>query len=299
MRTAARLVALVATALLALAPAAHAAAGASLTASGVPTFPDRSWILTLPKGIDASPQDVRVRENGGAVRDLSVTPADGGASRGLGVVLVIDTSESMAGAPIADAMAAARTFARQRSAGQRLGVVTFDSTATVLLAPTTDAAKIDAALARTPRLHGGTHLFDAAGTGIDLVRRAGGDAGAVILLSDGSDRGSAATADSVAAAAARAHARVFTVGLKSERFEDATLKSLADAASGDYLGAATGAGLVHLYRDLGGQLANAYLVRYRSTEPVGRRVSVVATAQGRTATAEYKAPSLAVVTRAR
>ena len=282
----------------ALAPAAHAA-GASLTASGVPTFPERSWILTMPRGVSIASHGVRVRENGAVVRDLAVAPADGGASRSLGVVLVIDSSQSMAGAAISDAMAAARTFARQRSARQRLGVVTFASEAKVLLAPTTDVTKIDAALSVAPELHGGTHLFDAASAAVALLRRSGAQAGAVIVLSDGSDRGSTASARAVATAAAAARVRVFTVGLQSGNFEAATLKGLASAASGEYLGAATGASLAALYRDLGGQLANAYIVRYRSTEPVGAHVRVVAAAYGKRATALYRAPTLATITRAR
>ena len=284
--------------LAALAPAASAA-GTSLTASGVPTFPERSWILTLPRGVTLAPHDVRLRENGTVISPLQVAPADGGASRGLGVVLVIDSSQSMAGAAINDAMDAARTFAAQRSPGQKLGVVTFDNAATVVLSPTTDGAKIDAALAPQPVLHGGTHIFDAAAKGVELLRRAGGQAGAVIVLSDGSDRGSLATAQTVAAAAALAHVRVFTVGVKSARFEDATLKDLAAAASGQYLGAATGPSLARLYRDLGGQLANAYILRYRSLEPVGTTVNVSARAHGVLASATYQAPTLAVVAQQR
>ncbi len=298
MRRQASILASILAAAAALAPGAHAA-GASLTASGVPTFPERSWILTLPRGVTVAPSDVRVREDGVPVRDLDVTPADGGASQGLGVVLVIDASQSMTGAPIEAAMASARVFARQRSAGQRIGIVTFNSTTKVLLAPTTDAARIDAALAQTPALLGGTHLFDAASAGVRLLRRSGGQAGAVIVLSDGADRGSAASAKSVAAAAGRAHVRVFTVGVRSAKFEDGTLKDLAGAASGDYLGAATGSSLVRLYRDLGGQLANAYLVRYRSTNPVGSRIRVAAVAHGRRAVAVYRAPSLEAVAEAR
>ena len=285
--------------ILALSGTGVAVADSSLTASGVPAFPERTWILTLPRGVTVAAADVLVHENGRAVRNLQVSPADGGTRHGLGVVLAIDTSESMAGTPIADAMAAARSFARQRAADQPLAIVTFDSVSRVILAPTTDAQKIAAALAVTPPLNGGTHLFDAAQKSVDVLRRAGHQAGAVVVLSDGSDRGSVATAASVAIAAARAHTRVFTVGLQSELFESRTLRSLAGATQGEYLGAATGAGLARLYRDLGGQLANAYVVRYRSLRPAGAQVHVRARVGGLLAEATYKAPTLAAVARAR
>src|SRR5437764_3171628 len=126
--------------LLALALAAATAAsaladqgGLRLSEAGNARFPDRSYLLSLPPGGAARPQQIHVREDGTVVRGVSVLPASLASSHGFGVVLVIDTSRSMKGKPINDAMAAARAFARRRRPSQQLGIVTFNGQAHVAL----------------------------------------------------------------------------------------------------------------------------------------------------------------------
>ena len=210
----------------------HAAA-AGLTQLGSPEFPQRDYVLTLPAGVAPDLAEIAVSENGDPVTKLVVEPY--GDRSKFGVVLVIDTSLSMAGAPIRDAMSAARAFATERPAAQPLGIVTFNSSSSTLLAPTTDADAIDAALASTPPLAAGTHIYDAASAGLDLLRKTGSSAGAVVVLSDGADSGSIATASGVAAAAENASGRIFTIGVRSRSYDGATLNTLAAATNGEYL----------------------------------------------------------------
>lgn len=283
---------LVVAALVAVTPAHAARAG--LAPVGDPAFPDRAYVLTLPAGVTPSPDQIVVSEDRVPVTSLEAGPY--GARSDFGVVLVIDASHSMRGAPIRDAMAAARAFAAQRPAAQRIGVVSFNGATETLLEPAADDAQIDAALAATPRLASGTKLYDAAASGIDLLTRSGSQAGAIVLLSDGADSGSVASARSVAAAATQANARVFTIGVRSRSYDGATLEQLARSTQGEYLGAATGKSLRSLYRELGGQLANAYLLRYRSQAPAGARVSVEARAAGLKARTSYSVPALTTST---
>lgn len=144
----ARLALLLATVAVLLAPAATALAqdgGAALSpVDDDDAFPERSWVLTLPEGESARPNQVSLRENEQAVRDLDVVPADAAQ---FGVVL--DASKSMQGWPIEDAMEAARAFAARRPDGQALGVVTQVQT---VLRPTTDGGRIAAALSGPPAL---------------------------------------------------------------------------------------------------------------------------------------------------
>lgn len=285
------LAALAALCCLALAPAAHGAR-TTLVEAGETRFPERAWILTLPEGASAQASDVDVSENGKPVTSLRVRPAN--LDGGFGVVLAIDTSKSMVGAPIRDAMAAAREFASQRPPSQKLGVVTFNESSSVLLRPTTDAGAIDAALAAAPELAPGTHLYDGAAAAVRLLRDGGQDAGAVVVLSDGADQGSTATPATVTAAARAAHARIFTVGAGSVEAGIPALKELAGSSSGAFLGTARGNELAAVYRRLGAELASAYLVTYRSLVPAGRRVDVTARAGELDASAAYRAPALSV-----
>ena len=58
-------------------------------------FPARSYILTLPHGMQLKNGAVHAFENGQQVPDLTVTPVGESKSRQFGAVLVVDASTSM------------------------------------------------------------------------------------------------------------------------------------------------------------------------------------------------------------
>src|SRR6185436_10741453 len=70
-------------------------------------FPERGYVVSSPDGTALDASTIRVRENGGLVRDLRVTPLAASGIR-FGTVLAVDASKSMAGAPFTAAMNAAR-----------------------------------------------------------------------------------------------------------------------------------------------------------------------------------------------
>jgi tight adherence protein B len=265
-----------------------------LTELGDGRFPERSYVLTLPGRTAVQQADVVVRENGGRVADLSVESAGADGGRDRGVVLVIDASRSMRGEPIQAAMEAARAFARRRAPQQPLAVVTFNATPTVLLPFTTDAAMIDRVLAAPPPLGRSTHVHDGAAAAVRLLQAARVPAGAVIVLSDGADTGSRAGAAQVAAAARRARARIFTVGLESGAFDPSSLRALV--SGGRYTPASSPRQLAAIYDELAAQLASEHLIRYRSLAGAGQRIDVFVRVRGvpGTAVSGYRTPRTAV-----
>jgi tight adherence protein B len=268
--------------------------GLSLSEASKASFPDRSYVVSLPPGTVARPDQVRVRENGAGVANLTVVPASAASSRGYGVVLVIDASRSMKGAPIRNAMAAARAFASHRQPAQQLGVIAFNSSPRVLLPLTRDEKQIDRVLAAEPELGRDTHIYDAVGAATRML--AGLKPAAVVVLSDGADTGSRQTLNQVAAAARNAGVRVFSVGLRSGAFDPGPLTSLARNARGSYNEATDAKDLAPIYNGLGVRLSNEYLISYRSLAGPNARVHVgvtVARVPG-IATAEYTSPALRV-----
>jgi tight adherence protein B len=278
--------------LLLASPAFAGADESKLTRVTGARFPERAFVLTLPAQRTLLPETIKVRENGTRVSELTVVPANSIGRDGLGVVLVIDASESMKGRAIEDAMAAARAFARQRNPQQQLGVVVFNREATVTRAPTADEAAIGPALASTPQLADGTHLYDAVATGVAELKKAGIKAGSVVVLSDGADTGSDASAREVAIAADRAGVRIFSVGLRSQAFDHRALEILSAAGHGEYSEARSSAGLEPIYAALGSRLAHEYVIRYRSLSKLGTNVQVKLTAPGIVATSDYVAPAV-------
>jgi tight adherence protein B len=292
------LTALVAVALsVAVAAGASAAepdAGLRLSQAGNPDFPDRSYLLSLPSGTQARPDQISVREDGRPVSGLSIVPASSASSRGFGVVLAIDTSRSMKGRAIRDAMAAARAFARRRHPSQQIGVVTFSGRTTVALPLTADAHRIEASLSTPPALGRDTHVYDAVDVATRMLAEARVKPASVVVLSDGSDTGSAARPGAVAERARNAGVRVFSVGLRSGAFDPKALAALARGANGSYQEAGNGRDLNRIYDDLGARLANEHLIFYRSLAGPHDRVHVVVRVEGQptAATAEYTTPAL-------
>ena len=197
--------ALAAAVLLAVPAAATAAQPHSLTEARGSTFPDRTLVLGLDPPRPRGPhRGAGARERPAGIR-RRVAAAGAAGSKSFGVVLVIDASESMHGPAIAGAMAAARAVAAQRLPNQELAVVFFNRTARVALPFTTDAAAIAHALAAPPPLATGTHVYDAIGGALALVKREQLASASVLVLSDGADTGSRADRSSTVTLARAAH----------------------------------------------------------------------------------------------
>jgi tight adherence protein B len=128
----------------------------------------------------------------------------------------------------------------------------------------------------------------------ELIRTAKMTAGSIVVLTDGVDTGSATTLEQAAAAAERAHARVFTIGLRSRVFKPSALKTIASEGNGVYAEASSAEDLVTIYDRLGAQLANEHLIRYRSLAGPGQSIEVEVIVDGAevSATSSYTTPSL-------
>jgi tight adherence protein B len=268
-------------------------AGVSVSRSPDVRFPDRSFVLTLPEHIRLGRSQVSVTENGGPVRNLRVAPVGAERRAKLGVVLAIDASRSMAGEPFSGAIEAAQVFADERSSRQPFAAVTFGTGSRLLLPFTDDEGRIAAALAEPGTPAGGTDMYDAALRSIELVNDSGLRGGFVVVLSDGTDHGSSATAEEVIRAANDANVKIYTVGLQSERFDPDSLSKLAEETGGEYSQATSSDQLSEIYGALGAQFSNAHVVSYRSTVGPGEDVAVKIAVQNLgVATTSYTSPLL-------
>ena len=259
------------------AAAADETSGPQIVEAGTALFPDRAYVLTLPSKPSSAltAKDVKVTENGKPVQNLSVLSS--ASAEGIGTVLMIDASNSMKGS-IGSAMAAARAFAA-RNPGQPLSVVFFNARPTVALPLTTDGKQVQAVLAKPPKLAEGTHINDALVAAVAQVRGSALGAARIVLLSDGDDVGSATSLDSALAQLDAQKIRVFTVGIESPDFQSQDLERIADDTGGTYAAATSPEALTKIYDELGFQLGNEYLLRYRSAaqpdQPVAVDVKVV------------------------
>src|SRR4029078_13457971 len=105
---------------------------------------------------------------------------------------------------------------------------------------TSDPAKINAALSKVPKTEYGTHVFDAVGSAVSLIRTAGFKTGSVVVLTDGGDTGSKIPYPDLITNARAGNIRVYTVALKGTTFHPITLQRRGKETGG---GASTAAHL--------------------------------------------------------
>jgi tight adherence protein B len=264
-----------------LAPSAVAAKRpVRVVEAGGVEHPERAFILSLPEKARLAEDRLTVRENGVVVPDISIAPAGEGKGRGAGFVLLIDASESMAGTPIKNAMAAARAFAAKRKPSQLLAVLAYNADTEPVLPFTTEQAEIDRALAGTPEIAYYTRMYEAIDEAIELVEAAKLSPGSIVLLSDGQEVGSLSSPDAAIAKARKARVRIFSVGLRSRYYDAETLSALANETGGRYKQASSPEALTGIFAELGSQLSREYILRYESTIGPNRKVRVAVRIEG-------------------
>jgi len=201
------------------------------------------------------------------------------------VVLALDTSRSMSATDVkpsrfAAALAAARAFLDVAPKDFAIGIVTFSTSASVALDPTTDRDAARTALDQI-RLGSGTALGDAvdrsvaaARSGLSPLQPLPADAppATVVLLSDGEQTSGTRTPRAAAEQAKKLGVPVNTVALGTseavvevplqnglkERVtvspDARTLEEIARITGGRFTAAPTAERLEEIYRDLGGRL---------------------------------------------
>jgi tight adherence protein B len=185
----------------------------------------------------------------------------------VGVVLAIDVSGSMEGAPIEAAKAAARSFVAQKRLGDFIALVTFADTVQTVSGFTVDGGalttRIDGLVAA-----GETAFNDGVIQAVNLFEEGGATAlrRNVIVLSDGADTSSTSTLDDVLAAINDPNnpVRVFGVALESPDFVPEAVQQVAEAGDGQFLSTSDPAQLASLYSQIQREINNLLVVRFRS-----------------------------------
>ena len=187
---------------------------------------------------DLKPGDFSLTEDSQKVEIESVTLAD----EPINLVLLIDTSGSMAGEGITAAKSAAASFVTSLAADDRVSVVTFDDRSNTVIDFTTDHAAARDKIALIDATRGsGTCLYDAAYQAVQATATVPSGRRAVILFTDGRDEKSGGgicsihTADDVIKIATEGGTRtpVYTMGVGS-KVDQNGLKRLAETTGGRF-----------------------------------------------------------------
>lgn len=216
-------------------------------------------LRNLPGNLD--PSLISVTEDGQPVANLEgQLIADAAVSQG--VVLVLDSSGSMAGAPIEAAKAAAKSFVAQKRPEDLIAIVAF-ADAPVVLSGFTDSADALTAQIDAITAGGDTAMYDAVVTAAQLFADTDPNARrTMIVLTDGQDDGSAGTLDDAKAAITAQAVRTFGVALESPEFNPADVADFAAATGGLFLSTPDPEQLSGLYGQISRELSNTLVLRF-------------------------------------
>ncbi|MFS8496518.1 MAG: type II secretion system F family protein [Actinomycetes bacterium] len=218
-------------------------------------------LRNLPEALD--PALLQITAEGQPVENLTVEPL-GSSTVPVGVILAIDTSGSMEGAPIAAAKAAARSFVEAKRPEDFVAVVTFDDQVRVLQGFTNNTetllARIDAIEAA-----GATLLNDAVLRSLEMFAHpsAANLQPNLILLADGADNGSSASEAEVLAAIGESDVRIFGIALEAPDFDPEAVRRIAETSSGGmFLQAPSPNELTALYGQIQQEINNVLVARF-------------------------------------
>lgn len=203
-------------------------------------------------------------ERGRIVRVENITDED----LTYAVALVIDTSSSMAGAPIERAKEAARLFVNAIGADDPVAILTFDNEVRLVQDYTSDKALLLAAINALP-FGGQTALYEAGLRGVELAAQAPVERRAMILLSDGAEFGGASQAarSDALAAAARLGVSAYTIGL-GYGIDRSYLQDLAAGTNARFYESPTPAELEAIYTDLANLFRSLYVITLEVDVPL-------------------------------
>jgi len=212
--------------------AAGASAELEIIDVDLEAYPQISITVSVPAelaGIDLPADAFTLVENGYAVAAGVWTSEQ----EPLDVVLVMDTSGSMDGQPLADAREAAAEFVDRLPTGARVGIVSSGAVAEIRHPLDVRREAVSATLASL-EASGETALYDAVTVGIEMLTETS-PRGVIVVLSDGGDTVSTATLGDVVDVLQASGVETFVIGLQTGETDSAALASVAAVGGGEMI----------------------------------------------------------------
>jgi tight adherence protein B len=267
------------TALAALVAAVPASASGSLQVQKVDTSAFPTVRVTVQSPTPGKAPDLQVFENGAPVPPGNVQMVDPGAPAA--IALVIDTSNSMQGTKLDDAISAAHGFVSAQKNGNLLGVYGFDSTAYPAARLSPDRTEIDTAISQLGTGGApGTALYGAVKLASADLQTAPAQRRVMILITDGSSQSDTATLDEAIAAAKQAGVLVYTVGIATSGSAQTALNQIASDTGGTATSVTDSSALAGIYGTIESELGNSYTYLYQSMVAPGAPMVLKLSAPG-------------------
>ncbi len=234
-------------------------------------YPEVDIFLSFKEGsslgsLDLSKENFQVLENNDEVIDTSIKRV-ARIKEPIGVVIVLDTSGSMEGKPIVDAIDAALVFMNEMRSIDEFAVVGFADEVTIYSNFTSNRQKLKEFISEITA-EGETSLYDGIFLALDQFNiKEDIKYRYAIVLSDGTDTVSKLTTKDVVDKAIDEQVTIFSVALMSYDFNPTDIENISESSGGELLIAANSGELKELYRQISWKIINQYKISYTSLWP--------------------------------
>jgi len=268
-----------------LALPAVAAAAVQVGHVDATAYPTIRASVVSPAGARVTPA---ITENGQPVAGLQ----EQNLGKIKAISTLIDRSQSMHGKPLADAIAAARTFVGRKNGSDQLAVIAFGSKPLTLSPFSTAALDAQESLTgMTADKTQGTALYDAIVLAARQLTANELPGRVIVVLTDGADKGSKHSIDDAIAAARKANAAIYAIGIEGTGFTPDPLIEISDKTGGEYYGASSTSALTAVYAKIADTLKRTWRIQYLTAARPGDRIHVEAAVVGNgTATNAFTVP---------
>lgn len=244
--------------------------------------------IDLPAGNSLSAQALTATVNDRKLDLTAQQVAQSGQGRSLkrGVVLVIDTSGSMNGAPLAAAKSAVTQFLTTLAADVNVAIVTAGVPSVVALRPTADRQRAKDVVTGL-QARGETTLYDSVKSAAGLLGSDYADR-RIVVLSDGADTASATTLEEARNSVAKIP--VDTVAFKTEEAVATALATISDVSKGRKFQAGDDAALRNVFTQAAGVFSVQLMVKVtvpKELEGKEERLILTANVAGTAVTTDF------------
>ena len=243
-------------------------------------YPEVEMVVSMPAemaGLAVAPESFVVTEDGRTVDAL----VERVPTEGLEVVLLVDTSGSMAGDAIAGAEQAAAAFVDAMPAEVEVAIVGFGEGVDVFSPFTADKETTNAAISSLGA-QGETALYDGLIAATELFS-SGQARRVVVMLSDGGDTVSTGTLEEAIVALLSVDATFFAVELRTAENDHEALNRLGTATNGRVVPAGDPEALTAIFDDIAAAIVSQYHLSFRSQGHDQTELTVSVTSEGETA----------------
>jgi tight adherence protein B len=241
-------------------------------------YPQVNIYISLREGSDLEymnlkQEDFVVLENGEEVSNLSIKSLEE-ISEPIGIVLVMDTSGSMRGQPINDAINAASFVVDEMRDIDKIAVVGFSDDVVVHSYFTSDHKKLKDSISEI-EAKGETALFDGIYDSCELFRSGYNlKYKYLVVLSDGTDTVSSHTSEDVIDIALQEDVGIYSIALLSSEFNPEVIENISESTGGEMLTAVDSDELEELYGSISKKIINQYKISYTSQWPSTENIDI-------------------------